>query len=267
MQTTIQEVQRLATGWRYLPPVGVVPSASKLPVPAPPDAVGLYYRGGVHIVHGAEVAPVWGHEIIGHHGLRHLYGPAWRGFMTALQAGARRGDQHLLTLRDHVRRVYRDANGYSYLSGRYEADEAAARLVELGINPVTGLFEADQPIRKRIQAAAFHLARETLLLDLPADSAQLEGALLEAQHRLKNGTFLRRAKSWYVAHMVKPWNPKAPPMTLRRSESLLAAEASRRADCEGLKLFGNVVFVIVCVVVGIGGLVFALMDLLTWLTR
>jgi hypothetical protein len=89
------------------------------------------------------------------------------------------------------------------------------------------------------QAFESHFARERLYADVPASFDELEGAILTAEHRLRHGGPFwgigNRLRQCYDAIMAKPWNPNNPPMTLRESEGLLAAEDYRLKSHEEWK--------------------------------
>jgi hypothetical protein len=227
---------RVSDRWNFAPPITVVVAPSDLPIPAPDDARGLYYRGEVFVVAGrqlvADVGQTVIHEAIGHHAMRAMLRGSWRSFMFGIQAGARAGDPALRMLRCGVRETYVDGSGTCNLSPVMESDEIAAACAEIGFNPRSGVIEAAHPVRAQAAAVAGHVARESLYMDRPVSYRQLQGALLAAQHRIRYGDAFFgvgcRLRQWYRSTTMAKFNIHKPPMSLSESQGLLDAEEKRR---------------------------------------
>ena len=138
-------VRKLSAKWRSAPPIDVVPTAADLPVPAPVDVRGLYWRKRVWVVADQPIeliAKTLNHEVVAHHGLRVLLKGRWRNFMDALHRGSLAAkDRPLRKLRDQVRKTYVDRRGRCTLRRRTLADEISAAAVEDCTNPFTGEFK------------------------------------------------------------------------------------------------------------------------------
>lgn len=254
--STADVVQRIASNWAGAPPITVVRAAADLPVPAPDDARGLFWRGMVWVVaqanQPADVARTLSHEVLGHYGLRMMLGPAWRGFMDAVQGGVRAGDLDLQDLRQDVRYAYAD----QALPSHHEADEVCAALAERGINHRSGRYETTNPLKKRVSASLGYVLREHLYADSPVTYDELEGALLAAEHHVRYGGpwygIGRKLRDWYHRPMAAP-NPRYdPPMSLAESERLLQAEEHRLQSKEGWKMVFGFIALIFFIVTGIG---------------
>lgn len=263
MQTAELTVQRLVSSWRGAPPVNVVDSVSDLPVKAPGDVRGMLRRGVAWVVRDTQplryVPQTVAHEVIGHHAMRSTLGASWRSFMGALQGGLRAGDSRLGIVRAHVRETYVDDGGSFQLNSVQEADEITAYVAELGFDGDSGRLQVNAPVRMRLQAAVGHFYRETLFMDRPVCFDQLVGMLLAAEHRLRHGGPIwglgYRLRRWYAPSMPK-FDPHARPMSLDESQSLLAAEASRRQDWEEWKAMGMFARAILCGLAAVGGVVY-----------
>lgn len=258
-----QVVEKIVGRWRGAPPVTVVSWPKDLPVRgAPSDVRGMYMSGETWVVANTQsttrVGETLAHEALGHHAMRDMLGSGWRSFMYALNHGARSGDVKLAGMREYVKRVYVNDSGDCNLSAVQVGDEVAAAVVEYRFDGKTGRLEVEQPARKLATAAAGHFARETLYMDKPATFEELEGALLAAEHRLRFGSGFFGlgywARRWYAsATMSKPWNPKAPPMSMQESESLLKAANDRSADWNEWKIIGLLLVVAVGALIAIFG--------------
>lgn len=270
-------VDRIVSAWRGAPPVAVVAWPEDLPVNgAPGDTRGLYHRGAAWVVAKTQLYPdqaaeTTAHEVIGHHAVREILGSAWRSFMHAIHDGANSGDVALNNFRSYVREVYVNDQGECNLSRAAVADEITAAITEARFDSASGRLAIDQPTRKLALAVAAHLKREALYLNSPATLDELEGALLIAEHRLRHGGMLfgvgYRLKRWYAsATMPRPWNPKAPPMSLAESERLLKAENSRIERIEDSKASWSFAFYgvggLVLLIFGIGAMASGILDFL-----
>lgn len=270
----IEQVQRISREWRHPPPMHVVPGVEALPLPCTSDTAGLFYRGQVYIVDGQtpeRTVRVLGHEIVGHHGLRVLHGRrAWATFMSAIAAGARGGDPVLARCRDYVRAVYTDDSGLPCLRPVSEADEAAALIVELHMNPQTGVYETDRALQKRLRALAGYIGREALFLDLPATFEEVEGALKEAEQLLRHGRGLRTLTSWCYAGAtmpdIKPMGANPPPRDLAESQWLLDLEKNRlkqKEDTQGALIAWGGILSLIILVICVVGAIFGFLEILT----
>lgn len=259
VQQAEAEVQRLTGAWRGGPSITVVATPADLPVKAPSDARGLFRTGGIWLVASTQpakaLADAVNHEAIAHFGLRQLYGRHWQSFMQGVRVGARSGDCELLEMQYHVHRAY----GRGTLSPIQEADEISAAVAETHTKLKSGRIEIKMPIRKRAMAAWGFIAREGLYFDQPVSGKQLQGALLEAQHRIRYGGPIfgieARLRRWYASAMSKPWNPKNRPMSLSESEDLLSAGSGFRASMEGLKVLFQLLLALAIFIGGIAALV------------
>lgn len=241
-QQAEQAVLRLTGQWRGAPPVTVVPSARDLPFAVPDDTRGAFLRGSgrAYIVANAQtldlVPDTVAHEVLGHHAFHATLGQRWQSFMIGLQQGMRSGDWRLQCFRDHVRSIYVGADGSCNLRPVQESDEVVAAIVESRFSHESLRMEIQDPVRKRALAIAGQIARERLYLDRPVTFQELEGMILEAEHRLRHGGPLWglgfRLKQWYGASMGKPMGAKNPPRSLAESERLLKSEAMRLQGLE-----------------------------------
>lgn len=262
LSRTDQIVRRLTGSWRASPPVTVVNGTADLPVPAPEDVRGMWFRGGAWIVANTQplsnVAGTMAHEVIGHGAMRDTLGKHWRGFMHNIQSGLRGGDYRLHHLREHVRSVYIDDCGVCNLSPVSESDEITAALVERRFNGVSGRLRIGNPLRKIMRAASGHFSREALYLDRPVDFEQLEGTVLVAEHRLRHGGLFfgigRHLKEWYSPGMAKH-DRYTPPMSVAESERLLKAADDSKATWENVKFFFMMIPVWILAAVFVGGLI------------
>jgi hypothetical protein len=186
------EVARICARWEGGPEVQVVDTAAQMPVPMPPDAVGLFYRRRVFVVAqqpAQDIAPILAHEAIGHYGLRAVLGGGWRRFILAVRTAAYKGgDLFLRRVRRRVRNVYVDERGRRCLRPIQEGDEIAARVAELLFDRRTGRLLTPDPLACQAEAIVGQLAREFIDAQHPVNERQLVGALLLAEHRLRYGS-------------------------------------------------------------------------------
>ena len=135
-------VKKISSKWRSAPPIAVVPTAADLPLDAPSDARGLYWRKSVWLVANQPVesiAKTLNHEVVAHHGLRLLLKDKWHSFMAAVHRGSQaRNNRPLKRLRDRVKKAYVDRRGRCKLRPAQLADEITAAAVEDCTSPATG---------------------------------------------------------------------------------------------------------------------------------
>jgi hypothetical protein len=228
METALEQVQRVATAWPYLPAVRVVPTAAHLPGRQAPDTVGLFHRGEVFVVAAqppAQVPRILAHEAV-HATVRAELGPAdWRAFMGAVAAGARAGDEALIALRQDVRATYLTAHGEPCLTGLQEADEVVARAAEWALDPDEVRFPVARPRRAVWALLAGQIARRVFYADVPVGRQQLLGMLVAVEHRLRTGSRLPACQGrWYSAAVMpsaKPLGPSVPARDLAESQQML----------------------------------------------
>lgn len=224
MQPLVEHAQAAVNGvakhWHYGPSVAVVQDAGALPWPAPPDTRGAYSPrdGSAFVVAAqsrAEMLQVLAHEAVGHHGLRALFGPGWRHFMTAISDGVRDGDPLLRLLAERIRDVYVDESGACDLTARAVADEVAAHVAALLVCGDTGLINQKRRWRKVCAATYGRFLREWLQLSPPVGRYELEGALLLAERRMRKGRLMDRLfpQHRYTGRMEtkKPMGASTPP--------------------------------------------------------
>lgn len=207
--------------WRYQPRIEVVPTAADLPVAdAPADALGAYLGGDVvHLVDQPRESAVrtLAHEVA-HWGNRQAFTPsARRGFLHAVNQGARRGDPALRMLRDDVQQMYGGR-----LAPAAVADEVVAEAAGLLVDPVTGRLQLSSRWRSIALFAWGQWARERLYADVPACRDQVMGLLAAQELGMRHGLGvfgLRRG--WYRAGMPKPTGPRVPARDLEESKAML----------------------------------------------
>lgn len=191
VEETRVAVMGMAKNWRNGPTVRVVATPADLPGKPPNDARGLYLNGVAYIVasrhhSGRAVLSTLAHEVIAHHGLAAMVGQIeWARTMSAIQKGLASGDTGLLALQADVRRVYTDSDGQFNLSPQQEADEIAARAVEVGFDAKTGEFRTGFEWVKRAYSRIAQFLRN-LGFDVRITNAELQGMLARAQRFLAN---------------------------------------------------------------------------------
>lgn len=182
-------VAEMVKGWRNGPRLRVVATPNELPSPAPADTRGQYLNGTAYLVasnhrSAGNVQRTLAHEAIAHYGLNAMLGDLeWRRAMVNIQQGLERGDAALLEMRDQVRFAYRDAAGNFMLSPQQEADEIAARAVEVGFDAKTGEFRTGFEWVKRAYSRIAQFLRN-LGFDVRFTNAELQGMLARAQRFL-----------------------------------------------------------------------------------
>jgi len=184
-------VNQLSAKWKNGPEIQVVSSIDDLPVPAAGDTRGLYYRGTVYVVASRvgskrAVGEVLAHESVAHYGLREMLGQTdWQRFMGNIQLAIKTGNKPLNAIRDQIRSVYVDENGNPNLTPEQEADEIAARVVEMAIDE-NGEFKPGFAFVKSVYAKIMQFLRD-LGLNVKMTHLELQGALINAQRYLEIG--------------------------------------------------------------------------------
>lgn len=182
-------VAEMVKGWKNGPALRVVATPNELPSPAPADTRGQYLNGTAYLVasnhrSAGNVQRTLAHEAIAHYGLNAMLGDLeWRRAMANIQQGLERGDAALLEMREQVRFAYRDAAGNFMLSPQQEADEIAARAVEVGFDAKTGEFRTGFEWVKRAYSRIAQFLRN-LGFDVRFTNAELQGMLARAQRFL-----------------------------------------------------------------------------------
>lgn len=187
------EISHLTAEWEYGPPVEVVSNIEDLPVKAPDDAVGLYYRKKVYIVAAQpnkNIAKTLAHEALAHAGTRTALGGAGcRRFMLALRSAAMKGSDVLLRrLWTRVIAVYVDGRGRRYLSPAQEGNEILAALAEQSFDRRTGRILIHYPLRKQAEALAAQAVRQHLGIPVAVTGNQAEGMLIASEHTVRYGS-------------------------------------------------------------------------------
>ena len=173
--------------------VRVVATPADLPVPAPSDARGMHWNGVIYVVArtnrtSADVLRTLAHETIAHYGVRAMLGrEGYRKFVNQIQLAARAKDGPLREISNYIRRVYVDEDGNFNLTPGQEGDEIAARVVELGVDPLTGEFKPDFGMLKAVFAKVMEFLRR-LGLNVAMSNAELQGNLLRSMRRLERDT-------------------------------------------------------------------------------
>ncbi len=184
-------VKGLTKKWRNGPPIEVVATPADLPMEAPADANGMYYKGKVWVVASAHKTPeqisrTLGHEAIAHYGLRNILGTEeWRRFMGNINLALKSGNKPLKAIQARVREAYVDEQGRFNLTANQEADEIAAKVVEDAIGP-DGEFRPGFGFVKSVYARIVEFLRD-LGLDVKLTMAEVQGMLVLAQRNLEAG--------------------------------------------------------------------------------
>ena len=184
-------VADMVKGWKNGPRLRVVASPSELPGNAPADARGQYLNGTAYVVasnhrSAGGVQRTLAHEAIAHYGLPQMLGGIeWQRLMRNIQQGIARGDKALIELRDDVRQAYVDEQGQFNLTPEREADEIAARAVEVGFDVATGEFRTGFEWVKRVYSRIAQFLRN-LDFDIAFTNAELQGMLARSQRFLVN---------------------------------------------------------------------------------
>jgi len=196
----VQEiVDGMTAGWKSGPKVHVVATYRDVPGNAFPDVRGRHSRGQVWIVAAAHrntkdlrqtVARTLAHEAVAHFGLRQMLGADFDRLLTKpMQLAIASKNRAMVELRDFVRSTYREADGTYSLTPRQEADEMAARAVELAIDEA-GNFRPGYSWLKAVWARVAQFLRE-LGIKVEFTNAELHGMLVRAQQGLTRGQRLQ----------------------------------------------------------------------------
>lgn len=164
--------------WKNAPRVVVVATPQDLPMQAPDDANGVYHQGTVYIVAGAHRSPgqvlrTLAHEAVAHYGLRGMLGDGYKKFLAQMQMAIKMGNKPLIAIRDDVR------SRYDGLTELQEADEIAARAIEMGLDE-NGEFKTGFGWLKSWFAKIAQFLRELGIL-IPVSNLELQGMLVNAQ--------------------------------------------------------------------------------------
>ena len=220
----------------------MVATPADLPVPAPPDARGLYLDGTAYIVAStqslATVPRTLGHEVLVHYGLRTILGAAgMKRLLATIQNALKAGNVPLLELQAEVRRVYVDEAGQFNLTPEGESEEIAARAVERGVDPETGQFRTGMSWLKQVWARAAGFLRR-LKINVPFTVAELHGMLAASARNVRSGK-ARPAQSGGVAGgSVAASRGERAALTaleaLRENDELFDLPKSKKKTVEGI---------------------------------
>jgi len=188
-------VDEMTAGWKNGPHITVVETAADLPGDNPSDVRGLYTRGHIYIVARAHrngkdlrrtIARTLAHEAVAHFGLRDmLERDGWYQLMRNIQMGIKAGNKALREIQAYVREVYTDADGNFNLHPDAEADEIAARAVELAIDQ-DGNFRPGFGFLKSVWARVAQFLRD-LGVTVQFSNAELQGMLVLSMRGLEAG--------------------------------------------------------------------------------
>lgn len=228
-------VTRLTSSWKNGPRVVVVDRGTDLPKGVDTRARGAYIGGAIYIVASNNmtadsVARTLAHEAIAHYGLRQSQGEkGWGQLMAAINRGVKAGNKDLVAIRDYVRQAYKDEN----LSPELEADEIAARVVERGVDPVTGEFRTGFAFLKQVYANLASFLRR-LGIRIPFTVAELNGMLVSAMQSLETGKRTAGGGQLVVAAARGEEPTNLPPViighTLGSAKDLADYEAAKAGD-------------------------------------
>lgn len=186
-------VDALTKTWANAPKIVVVKSTTDLPIEAPTDARGLYFRKTVYVVadnnaNAREVAETLSHEAIAHHGLREMLGrDDWLRLMGNIQLALASGNKPLNAIRAEVRKAYVDENGVYNLNKNQESDEITARAVESAIDPETGEFRPGFGFMKSVYAKLAQFLRD-IGINVKFTNLELQGLLVSSLEGLQAGS-------------------------------------------------------------------------------
>ena len=178
VEATRKIIDAKVSKWTNGPRVVVVASPRDLPFAAPDDANGAYHQGSVYIVAGAHRRPgqvlrTLAHEAVAHYGLRGMLGDGYKTFLKQMQTAIKLGNKPLTAIRDDVRARY---DGLTELQ---EADEIAARAIEMGLD-ADGNFKTGFGFLKSVFAKVAQFLRSLGIL-IPVTNLELQGMLVNAQ--------------------------------------------------------------------------------------
>ncbi len=188
LQETQSILDSLTADWKNGPSVTVRANPSQAPVSIHPKSRGLYYNGSVYIfaennLSAESVARTLAHEAVAHYGLRGMLGSLGHlQFMNQINAGIARGDKHLVASYQHVMRAYAGLN----LTPKQIADEVAAHVVEMAVDPVTGKFKPGYELVKKALARIAAFLRK-MGVKIPFTLVELQGMLVASMENLQTG--------------------------------------------------------------------------------
>lgn len=192
VEATKKVVDRVGAKWKNGPRIIVVGTTADLPdnvrARVGKGARGVYTRDAVFVIAKNNTSADWvartlAHEVIAHEGLRGLLGQQGHvEFMKRINDGVEKGDPLLVASRDFVRRAYAGAS----LTPKQEADEIAAHVVEMAVDPVTGEFNPGYGWLKMVFARVRAFLRN-LGVDINFTHLDLQGMLVASMKNLESG--------------------------------------------------------------------------------
>ncbi len=192
VEATKKVVDRIGAKWKNGPRIIVVGTTADLPdnvrARVGKGARGVYTRDAVFVIAKNNTSADWvartlAHEVIAHEGLRGLLGQEGHAkMMQRIQKGADQGVPLLVASRDYVRRAYAGQN----LTKKQEADEIAAHVVEMAVDPVTGEFKPGFGWLKMVFAKIRQFLRD-LGFDVNFTHLDLQGMLVASMRNLEAG--------------------------------------------------------------------------------
>jgi len=184
-------VDAITAKWKSGPKVKVVNTYLDLPVKAPRDVKGMYYKGVAYVValrhrSAQDVGRTLAHEVIAHHGLRNMLGrDDWMKLMNQVQFAIKAGNKPMAALRDTVRERYVNEDGTYTLSPNIEADEIIALGIESAVDE-NGEFKPGYGMFKAVWAKIAMFLRD-MGINIKFTNAELQGMLVLAQRELETG--------------------------------------------------------------------------------
>ena len=183
-------VDRVTAKWTNGPRIVVLKETADIPpgLKIKGNPRGVYTRDVIYIIaannrSADQVAQTLAHEAIAHHGLRGLLGPLGHlQLMKQVAAGIARGDPALVASSKYVDRAYANQN----LSAKHRADEVAAHVVEMAVDPVTGEFKPGYGFLKMTFARIAAFLRR-IGIDVPFTLSELHGMLVASMRNLETG--------------------------------------------------------------------------------
>lgn len=217
--------------------VRVVDTPADLPVPAPADALGLHLNGVIYLVAStnrskAQVQRTLAHEAVAHYGLRSMLGrEGFRAFVNQVQFAARARPGPLREVSDYIRRTYVDQDGVFNLTPAQEGDEIAARVVELGVDPISGEFKPGFGMLKAVFSKVAEFLR-SLGIPVRFTNAELQGMLVRSMRRLQAGRPLTAAMTAQASMSRAPgfyFDAKSSPLYKQRTAQAAGAISEAQA--------------------------------------
>lgn len=217
--------------------VRVVDTPADLPVKAPSDALGLHLNGVIYLVAStnrspAQVHRTLAHEAVAHYGLRSMLGrEGFRAFVNQVQFAARARPGPLREVSDYIRRTYVDQDGVFNLTPAQEGDEIAARVVELGVDPISGEFKPGFGMLKAVFSKIAEFLRK-LGIPVRFTNAELQGMLVRSMRRLQAGRPLTAAMTAQASMSRAPgfyFDAKSSPLYKQRTAQAAGAISEAQA--------------------------------------